>query len=231
MKRFYKTATTGELNGAFTVLLDERPIKTPAKEELLLPTEKLASAIAEEWESQEDIVKPFTMPAMRYAATAIDRVVPQRDAVIEEIAGFGDTDLVCYRASYPAALVEIQSAAWDPLVEWVAKSHDVKLQVTEGVGYVQQEAAALERMKSVIQAQSNLHLAAIHDVVNLTGSLVITLAVLAREVGAEKAFEISEIDETHVIEQWGEDAEQTKRRSNNKDSLVAAVKFLELCDH
>jgi chaperone required for assembly of F1-ATPase len=230
MKRFYKTATTGELNGAYTVLLDERPIKTPAKAELLLPTVKLASAIAEEWASQEDTVKPFTMPSMRYAATAIDRVVPQRNAVIEEISGFGDTDLVCYRASYPSTLVDIQNDAWNPIVEWIAKTHDVQLKVTEGVGYVQQEATALERMKSVIQAQSDLQLAAIHDVVNLTGSLVITLAVVAREVDAEKAFDISEIDETHVIEQWGEDAEQTKRRNNNKDSLVAAVKFLELCD-
>lgn len=126
--------------------------------------------------------------------------------------------------------MEAQKHAWDPLVEWVAKAYDAKLRVTQGVGYVAQEDTALLNMQSVVEEQSDLHLAAIHDVVNLTGSLVVTLAVMAKKLDAEQAFEISEIDETHVIEQWGEDAEQTKRRKNNKESLVAAVNFLELCD-
>jgi chaperone required for assembly of F1-ATPase len=100
----------------------------------------------------------------------------------------------------------------------------------EGVGYVAQEADSLKKMRQIIEDQSNLHLAALHDVVSLTGSLVVTLATLAKELDAERAFEVSELDETHVIEQWGEDAEQTKRRNNNKQSLAAAIRFLELCD-
>ena len=230
MKRFYKKADPIEADDGYTVQLDGRPIKTPAKAPLLLPTIALATEIATEWDTQEETVKPFTMPAMRYAATAIDRVVPQREAVIAEVSGFGETDLVCYRASYPEHLVKLQSEAWDPLVSWVKQKHDVSLKVVEGVGYVAQEAAALKKMRQIIEDQSNLHLAAIHDVVSLTGSLVVTLAVLDRELDAERAFEVSELDETHVIEQWGEDAEQTKRRKNNKQSLADAIRFLELCD-
>lgn len=230
MKRFYKSAEIAAHKDAYTVLLDSRPIKTPAKAELLLPTEALALSIAAEWDAQEETVEPLTMPSMRYAATAIDRVVPQREAVIAEITGFGETDLVCYRATFPEHLVKAQSDAWDPLVKWIDEIHQVQLKVIKGVGYTPQDPAAVLKMKSIIEAQSDLHLAAVHDVVSLTGSLVVTLAVLARQITAQDAFEISELDETHVIEQWGEDAEQVRRRSNNKTSLMAAAKFLELCD-
>ena len=230
MKRFYKQATSGEIEGGFTVLLDGRAIKTPAKAALVLPSVALADAIAAEWDAQEEEVAPQTMPLMRYAATAIDRVTPQRQQVIDDLSAYGETDLVCYRATYPEKLVNKQSEAWDPLVEWVKEAHDVKLTVVDGVGYVAQDPKSLQQMKSVLEAQSDLQLAAIHDIVSLSGSLVVSLAVMAGKLDAEEAFEISELDETHVIEEWGEDSEAADRRTNNKASLVSAVEFLKLCD-
>ncbi|WP_169568547.1 ATP12 family chaperone protein [Sneathiella limimaris] len=230
MKRFYKRVETGPVDDGFTVFLDGRPIKTPAKEKLILPNSDLADEIASEWDAQAEKVDPFSMPSMRYAATAIDRVTPQRDKVISEISGFGETDLLCYRATYPEQLVDRQSKAWDPWLEWLANTHGVRLNVTSGVGYVQQYPSALKKMSDIVASQTDLHLAALHDVVSLTGSLVLTLAALDQKLDADQAFDISELDETHVIEQWGEDAEQTKRRKNNKLSLTAAIRFLELCD-
>ncbi|MBO6825903.1 MAG: hypothetical protein JJ879_06855 [Sneathiella sp.] len=230
MKRFYKQVTAGDVDGGYSVFLDGRPIKTPAKSALVLASLPMAEAIAAEWDQQKEEVTPASMPLMRYAATAIDRVTPQRDKVIEDLSGYGDTDLVCYRATYPERLVQRQSEAWDPLVKWVADEHGVNLQVTAGVGYIKQDPKGLAKMKSVLEAQSDLHLAAIHDIVSLTGSLVVTLAVIAGRLNAEEAFEISELDETHVIEEWGEDAEAAARRKNNKASLVSAVEFLNLCD-
>lgn len=230
MKRFYKQVTTGEVEGGYSVFLDGRPIKTPAKSALVLASRDMAEAIAAEWDRQEEKVDPASMPLMRYAATAIDRVTPQRDQVIDDLSGYGDTDLVCYRAPYPTHLVERQSKAWDPLVEWVHETHSVRLQVITGVGYIPQDPEGLAKLKSVLKAQSDLHLAAIHDIVSLTGSLVVALAVIAGRLEAEEAFEISELDETHVIEEWGEDAESKARRSNNKASLISAVEFLKLCD-
>ncbi len=230
MKRFYKQASSGEVDGGFTVLLDGRAIKTPAKAALVLPSEKLADAVAAEWDAQEEEVAPQTMPLMRYAATAIDRVTPQRQQVIDDLSAYGETDLVCYRATYPERLVTKQSEAWDPLVSWIQEAHDVKLKIVDGVGYVAQDPKSLQKMKAVLEQQSDLQLAAIHDIVSLSGSLVVCLAVLAGKLGAEEAFEISELDETHVIEEWGEDAEAAERRTNNKASLVSAVEFLRLCD-
>ncbi|WP_169546147.1 ATP12 family chaperone protein [Sneathiella aquimaris] len=230
MKRFYEKAEAGSLESGMTVLLDGRPIKTPAKEKLLLPSEQMAVAIANEWDAQDEKVDPSTMPCMQYAATAIDRVTTQRDAVIDEICGYGGTDLVCYRASYPAPLVKKQSKAWDPLLEWIKNEHDISLKTTTGLSHVKQDEAALERFRDLVQARNDFELAAIHTIVSLTGSMVVTLAVTDGHLDGEMAFEVSELDETHVIEEWGEDAEAALRRKNNKQSLLNAIRFLTLCD-
>lgn len=230
MKRFYKKAETVEVDDGFSVTLDGRPIKTPAKAPFVLPNAAIAAEIAVEWEAQTDKVDPETMPSMKYAATAIDRVMTQREKVIDEIVGFGGTDLVCYRATYPEHLVTKQTDAWDPLLVWLKETFSVSLNVTPGVGYIAQDDAGLAKLRSEIETQSDLQLAAIHDIVSLTGSLVVTLAVMRRKLNAEQAFGVSELDETHIIDEWGEDTESTKRRKNNKVSLNDAIKFLKLCD-
>ncbi|MBL4667542.1 MAG: hypothetical protein JKY04_09200 [Sneathiella sp.] len=122
-----------------------------------------------------------------------------------------------------------QSEAWDPLLVWLKETFDASLNVTIGVGYVAQETSELAKLKTAIDAQSDLQLAAIHDIVSLTGSLVVTLAVMGGKLNAEQAFDISELDETHIIDEWGDDAESVKRRKNNKVSLNDAIKFLNLC--
>ena len=230
MKRFYKKAETVEVDDGFSVTLDGRPIKTPAKAPFVLPNAAIAAEIAVEWEAQADKVDPETMPSMKYAATAIDRVMTQREKVIDEIVGFGGTDLVCYRATYPEHLVTKQTDAWDPLLVWLKETFSVSLNVTLGVGYIEQDNAGLAKLRSEIETQSDLQLAAIHDIVSLTGSLVVTLAVMRRKLNADQAFDVSELDETHIIDEWGEDAESAKRRKNNKVSLNDAIKFLKLCD-
>jgi len=230
MKRFYKKAEAGPLEDGYTVLLDGRPIKTPAKAALLLPSDALAKAIAGEWDAQEETIDPPSMPFMQFAATAIDRVTTQRDAVIDEISAYGGTDLVCYRAAYPENLVKKQSEAWDPLLAWLKDHYDIVLTTTTGLSHVKQNDQTLSVFRKIIAGQSDLQLAALHMIVSLTGSLVVTLAVMNGHLDADQAFDISELDETHVIEEWGEDAEATLRRKNNKQSLKAAIQFLTLCD-
>ncbi|MZR31165.1 ATP12 family chaperone protein [Sneathiella litorea] len=228
MKRFYKKVTAEEEGGAYSVLLDGRVIKTPAKAPLRLPTYALANAIAEEWDAQEAEIDPSSMPLMQAAATAIDRVMTQREKVIEEISNFGGTDLVCYRATYPQSLVERQKAAWDPMLDWVKARHNVSLKTCHGIMHIQQPEDDLARMRGVVAAQNDMTLAPLHNITSLCGSLVIALAVLDGHITAEEAFEISELDETHVMEFWGADAEAVNRRNKNKESLAASVRFLQL---
>ena len=228
MKRFYKKVTAEEEGGTYSVRLDGRVIKTPAKVHLHLPTHALAVAIAEEWDAQVTDIDPTAMPLMQAAATAIDRVTPQRDKVIEEIVAYGGTDLVCYRATHPQNLVERQNAAWDPMLEWIEARHRVSLKTCQGIMHIQQPEEALARMRDVVAVQSDMTLAPLYNITSLCGSLVIALAVLDGHITAEEAFEISELDETHVMEFWGSDAEAVKRRTKNKESLAASARFLKL---
>jgi chaperone required for assembly of F1-ATPase len=230
MKRFYKKAEAGPAGNGYTVFLDGKPVRTPARAALVVPVPAVANAVAAEWDRQTDHVVPAKMPFMQYAATAIDRVATQREVVIDAVTAYGGTDLLCYRASYPERLVARQAAAWDPLLDWARRTHDIHLRVSQSVTPVPQDNAALARMRQLVARRSDLHLAAIHDIVGLTGSLVVTLAVLDRELTAEQTFEISELEESYVIEEWGEDAEAALRRKNNKYSLTAAIEFLNLCD-
>ncbi|MAL79810.1 MAG: ATPase [Sneathiella sp.] len=228
MKRFYKEVTAEERDGGFCVLLDGRMIKTPAKAGLHLPTRALAEAIAAEWDAQGAELVPASMPLMQAAATVIDRVTTQREKVIDDIAAYGGSDLVCYRATHPEGLVARQRAAWDPMLDWLKNRHGVTLHVAEGVMHIPQPPQSLSALRAVVAAQGDMALAPLYNMTSLCGSLVIALAVLDGHLSADQAFEISELDETHVMEHWGADAEAVKRRENNKESLAASARFLTL---
>lgn len=228
MKRFYKKVTAEAWDGGFRVLLDGRMIRTPGKAALLLPTQALADAIAAEWDAQGEEIHPASMPLMQTAATAIDRVTPQRERVIDEISAYGGSDLVCYRATHPESLVARQAEAWDPVLAWLRERHGVELKVGEGVMHIPQSPKALATLRSVVAAQTDMVLAPLYNITALAGSLAIALAVLERRLTADQAFEISELDEAYVMETWGTDREAMIRRKNNKESMAASVRFLEL---
>jgi len=229
MERFFENVTVEASGDGYCVLLDAQPIKTPAKASLDIPTKALAEAIAEEWESQTQKIDPASMPLMQAAATAIDRISTQRQKVIDDIVAYGGTDLVCYRVTYPKSLVVKQSAAWDPVLRWIETRHNVELKITNDISHVGQNSDALQRIAKIVSEQEDMTLAPLYNITALCGSLVIALAVLDGHMSAEEAFEASEIDETHTMEEWGEDAEALERRKNNKNSLIASVRFLELC--
>lgn len=227
-RRFYKAITVRSEGDGFTVSLDERALKTPAKRPLLLPTEGLAQAIAEEWAGQGDTIKPLTMPLTRLAYTAIDRLADDPARAIDEAAAYAGTDLVCYRAAHPAMLVRRQEEGWQPLLDWLSRRYDVALAVTTGVIAVRQSDEALARLKAVIAARDPLRLAALHALTTTSGSLVIALAVVEGEIDAGKAFELAHIDETVQAEHWGEDVEAAAAREAVRQDIVATGRFLAL---
>jgi chaperone required for assembly of F1-ATPase len=229
MKRFYKKATAGAVDGRYTVLLDGKAIRTPAKAALSIDNKNLAEAVAKEWDSQIDLVKPETMPLMQFAATAIDRVTPQRQKVIEDICAYAGTDLICYRAEHPQDLVRKQSALWDPMVDWAKESLGVVLKVTQGIHHIAQPGEALAAARKHVEELNDLELTALYNLTSMTGSLIIALAIHSNRLSADDAFDISELDETHVIELWGEDKEAAERRHNIKEGMRACEKFLSLC--
>ncbi|HTZ38498.1 MAG TPA: ATP12 family protein [Stellaceae bacterium] len=230
MKRVYKiVATRREANG-WGVALDGRPLRTPDKRELSVPSQSLADAIAAEWDAQQDEIRPPTMPLTQLAATAIDRTSGRRPEIVATVAGYAATDLVCYRADHPPALTARQEAVWQPLIDWAAGRYDAGLAVTRGVIPTPQSPASLRVYGSVVAALDDFRLTALQAATAACGSLIIALALFEGRLDAPAAFAASQLDETFQIEAWGEDAEATRRRAALAADIAAAARFVELLD-
>lgn len=206
-KRFWKQAAVAESSEGFSVELDGRPVRTPAKAPLLLPTRALAQAVAAEWDAQEKEVDPTSMPYTRTANAAIDKVRIQHGEVADMLAAYGDSDLLCYRADSPAELTERQAQTWDPALDWAAETLGARLLPVQGVMHQAQPASAIETLTRQVHALNLFQLAAFHDLVSLSGSLVLGFAAALNWREADEIWQISRLDETWQEEQWGPDEE------------------------
>ena len=230
MKRFYTTAGTTAVEGGFDVRLDGKPIRAPGGTPVILPTEALARAIAEEWQAQpaDGEIKPLQMPLMRLAATGLERVPGQRDKVIADTAKYAGSDLVCYRATDPDSLVARQCKVWDPLLSWLGERFGARLEPASGVILRAQSPEALERVGAAVAAHGDLALAVLYNLTTWMGSVVLALAVSDRQLDGGAAFEAAELDALFEIERWGADAEAMLRHQRLRADIEAATRFLEL---
>ncbi|MEO0774705.1 MAG: ATP12 family protein [Pseudomonadota bacterium] len=224
-KRFWKEATAIPTEGGFTVTLDGRSVKTPAKRALILPTSAMANAIAAEWDAQEEEVNPVTMPVTRAANAAIDKVTHQHAEVADLLAAYGDSDLLCYRADSPEGLVARQQAAWDPLLDWAFATFGARLTPTTGLMPQPQNPDDLAKLSAEVHAMDAFTLTAFHDLVGLAGSLIIGFAALHDHDETEVLWQASRVDETWQEEQWGEDEEATEMAANKREQFFAAKAF------
>jgi chaperone required for assembly of F1-ATPase len=228
MKRFWHHVTIENAEGGYTIRLDARPVRTPAKAPCLLPTRPLAEAVAAEWAAVEGDVAPVAMPLTRAANSAIDRVTPEFNAVAAIIAAYGETDLICYRAPHPQELVQRQAQAWDPLAAWAARTLGAPMVLAEGTLHVAQPGASLARLDATVQAHTPWELTALHDLVTISGSLVIGLAVSHGHLDAATAWPVSRIDEDWNIEGWGADDEAAALTERRRADFTHAARLLDL---
>ncbi len=227
-RRFYDKAAIVPGDGGFAVSLGSRPVRTPAGTPLVLPTAALAAAVANEWLEQGEVLRPETMPLTRLAATALDRIAAQRDAIVAALVEYGSSDLICYRAAEPAELVALQNALWQPLIDWAANSCGARMTVSAGVLPLLQPQRALDGLRAMVDATSERQLAALSTLVQASGSLVIGLAVLHGRLDAEGAAEAALLDERWQAARWGIDAEAEARRGEIVADIRAATLFLHL---
>jgi len=228
VKRFYKAAEVTQAGGGFGVALDGKQLRTPARAALIVPSQALAAAVAEEWRAQGGEIKLDTLPLTRLASTGIDLVTPRRAEVGAEVARYAATDLVCYRAGHPPELARRQHAAWQPLIDWATMRYDAALEVTVGIVPVAQPVRSLRAFAAAVGAYPPLELAALHLATAAAGSLVVALALVEGRLDAEQAFAAAQLEESFEIELWGEDAEQTQRRALLKDDIALARRFIDL---
>jgi chaperone required for assembly of F1-ATPase len=228
LKRFYRQALAESEANEHQVMLDGRAVRTPKKAPLVLPTPSLAAAIADEWDAQADEIHPHTMPMTQLASTAIDRVRPRCDEIVDSIAAYAATDLLCYRAGSPTTLVERQAAHWQPLLDWAALQFDAPLSVTTGVIPVEQPAGTLAAVRRAVAQGDEFTYAALYSLTTACGSVVMALAVRDGRIDAPAAIQASQLDETWQAEHWGEDPEAVERRDRIRGDIQAAARFLDL---
>jgi chaperone required for assembly of F1-ATPase len=224
MKRFYKVVAVGD---DLRVLLDGRPVRTPGKADLKLPSRALAEAVAGEWRGQGETVDTHAMVLTKLANTAIDRVGAYREAIIRELVGYGGADLLCYRAD-DAALAARQAARWNPIVDWANEELDAHLAVTTGITHVPQPQETLAAFARALSALDDWALSAIQTLTTVTGSLTLALAVAAGRLKPAEAFALSLLDEHYQAERWGEDHEAKKRVAWLAKEVETAGKFIAL---
>ena len=227
-RRFYDAATADATADGFAVLLDGRPVRTPGRAHVALPTRALAEAVAAEWRAQGETIDPHAMPLMRLVSRAIDIVPAHRARLVGEIAAYGATDLLCYRAEAPAGLLARQEAVWQPILDWAAAALGLSLVVTAGIIHVDQPPAALAAARAALGARDDLALAALDAIVRATGSLVLGLAVAEGRLAAAEAAAAARLDETWQAEQWGEDGAAAARLGAIEGDIEAAARLMTL---
>ena len=227
-KRFWKDATVEENSGHYVIHLDGHIVKTPAKATLKLPNKEMAQVIADEWQSQGEKIHPESMPNTRSANAAIDKVEHQKAEVVAMIAAYGEDDLLCYRAPDPKELKARQSDAWDPILAWAAKEFDAPLITIEGVMHETQPANSITNLTAQVSGQTEFQLTALHDLVSISGSLVIGLAAQMAVFSIENLWEWSRVDELWQIEKWGRDEDAEATVAFKKKAFFHADRFYKL---
>jgi chaperone required for assembly of F1-ATPase len=230
VKRFWKEVSVERDGDGWGIRLDARPVKTPARAALAVPSQRLANAVADEWRLVGETVDPRAMPLTGIANAAIDRVAPDPAAFAAGLANYAEADLACYRSEGPRALVERQEQSWDALLGWARRRYDVDFQTTSGLMHVAQPAATVERLSHALATLDAFHLAGLSPLVTIGGSLIAALAVLEQAIPADQAWQAVSIDERWQLEQWGADAEAEAALESRQRDFMAAARFLELLD-
>ena len=228
MRRFWKEVSVEAADGGCGIRLDGRPVRTPARAELNVPSEALAESIAEEWRAVEGEIDPRAMPLTGLSNAAIDRVAPDVRLFAGGLARYAEGDLACYRAEWPPELVQRQAEAWDSLLGWARRRYDVDFSTTSGLMHVPQPQATIDRLAHEVCALDAFRLAGLSPLVTIGGSLVGGLAVLEKAMTADEAWGAVSIDDRWQLEQWGSDTEAEQALENRRRDFLAAARFLEL---
>lgn len=226
MKRFYDTVAVSKVDGGFEILLEDRPLRTPGRLPLRLPTEALAEAVSREWEGQGVEIDVSVMRMTGLANSAIDQVTLNRDAVLAKIVRYGETDLVCYRAVAPDELRRLQDRSWGPLVEWMRDRHGIQLNVTDNILPASQPD--LGPVRQSLSSYGNFSLSALHTIASICGSLVVALGLVDGRLDSHEAWDLSQLDDSWQMEKWGADPDAVARREGQRAEMDAAAAFLAM---
>ena len=228
MKRFWTNVAVIAGHDGHAITLDGRPVRTPGRLPLAMPHAALADAIADEWRAVDTDIDPRRMPLTGLANVAIERIAAQPLPFIANLAAYAESDLLCYRAEAPDALVARQAAAWDPLLDWARRRYDVHIEVVSGIIHRAQPAQTLTRLADATTARSPFELAGLSPIVTITGSLIAALALIEGAADADTVWHATQVDEDWQVEKWGDDDLAIATRTAHRADFDAGVRFLSL---
>ena len=228
VRRFWDKVRIVENEGGYSITLDDQPLRTPGKRILVVPNHALAEALSTEWNCQNDTVEPSRIPLTRHANSTIDSGVLRRLEVIEDVVRYGATDLVCYRATDPAELIERQVTGWNPLVDWIASKCEIRLEIVSSILPVPQSQATMDGFRNAVSMFDDFPLTGLHAATAACGSLVIALGLAHGQLIAEEAWSLSQLEETYQRERWGQDADAINRRARLLTDIEVASRFMVL---
>lgn len=215
-RRFYKTVEVRACDDGFEVTLDGRILRSPRGGKLVAPTRAIAEMCAEEWAGQGEHIEMAAMHVTRLAFTAVEAIPPAREAVADQIAQYAGSDLLCYFADSPAALVERHENHWGPMLDRAREEIGLVFLRTSGIQHQEQPAETLARVKSLALELNDFELAGLAFGAPLLGSTVLAFALQRGWISGDQAMELSRLDETFQEEQWGVDEEAAERAANLK---------------
>ena len=224
-KRFWKNVTVEEDGDGYAVRLDGRPVNSPGKSQLILPSREMAEQVAAEWDAQIEVIDPRVMPWTRSANSALDKVSPQLTEVADHLAEYAGTDMVSYRATHPEELISRQMSVWDPLMQKVDATYGAKLETTSGVMPISQPKEALMRLRAAMDGMTAFALTGFHDLVTIPGSFVIALAAVNEWETLDDLWQAARLDELWQIEQWGVDEEAEALAERKRGEFFHAAAF------
>ena len=228
MKRFYKNVTIETECYGYAILLDGKPVKTPARKAMALPNVEMADAVKSEWDAQGEEIDPKSMMVTGFANAAIDRVADDRETFIRNIAAYGESDLLCYRADSPDPLVERQMREWQPWLDWAQQQYDAPLIVVSGIMHQEQPMQSLLNLRKTVEAMNDFQLSAMAKMTHISGSLIASLAIFEGQTNVDAIWDALCLDELWQEEQWGADSFAERHRNDRKFDFEAAVNFLKL---
>jgi len=231
-KRFYETVTVVHVDGGYSVQLDGRNVKTPMGSLLVMPSKALSEVVAQEWNAQGDEIDPKSMAFMPLVGTAIDRVNEVRDDLIDGLLKYAETDLLCHFAdeSLQIDLYKRQVESWQPILDWADNELGARLKPTQGIMAKKQDSKSLKNLRKILNRFDQWTLTALGELVGISGSLLVGLALIKGFIDIKQALVVCHIDEDHQIEQWGEDFEAQARRKNVERDITNAYRFFELAN-
>ena len=228
MRRFWKEVSVEQSAYGLAIRLDGKPVKTPLRAVLTVPTKALADAVIAEWMAVAEKIDPAAMPMTGFANAAIDRIGPERDVFVAAISAYGETDLFCYRAEAGEPLASRQKEVWEPWLDWARMRYDVEFNIVEGIMPQPQPPETVARLKAAVASRGTFELAAMAKLAHLSGSLVATLALIEVAGTADQLWTASCLDEIWQEDLWGEDYFATKNRNDREREFIQAARFLEL---